>query len=157
MIIKWSAPLEHSKPPTVTFSIAVKAPIILAVLSNRQAERTPLPTSFSICWPPWPPPLLSISSGKELAFKKTTCTSQNKLIENIISNLLFFNFLIYLFIFGDRVSLCSWLELCILSWPWTHRNLLASTFQMLGLKSCTLHTAILYVLILIFCSAGDWT
>lgn len=62
----WGAPLGHSKPPTVTLSITVKAPVVLALSYLAGRQNAPLPIAFSICWPPIPPPLLAISSGKAL-------------------------------------------------------------------------------------------
>ena len=56
--------------------------------------------------------------------------------------LFYFNFYFY-FYFWDKVSLCSpghpgtfYVDFC--GWPWTHRDSLASAFQMLGLKTCAI-------------------
>ena len=51
-----------------------------------------------------------------------------------------FNFC--LFVFENRLFVCvqswlSWNSLCRPGWPLTHRDLLASAFQVLGLKACT--------------------
>lgn len=99
MSTQQSAPLEHSKPPTVTLSITVQAPGILTILSCRHAERTPSPSPFPSadhhahphCWQS------QVGRSSSASSSKDNMHLTQELIKNVISNLLFNIYFLFIY------------------------------------------------------------